>query len=93
MKLRALTLTLLFTLMLLGCSKMVRTERVLLLPPQQLMVNCVEAEHRKLISNRDLVSDRNSWKLAYEVCAANNDAIVNWLRQACALEKKCEYGP
>lgn len=92
MKVLARTLMLLSILMSLGCSKLVKTERIVLMPPQQLMVECVEAEHRKLVVNRDLVNDRNAWKLAYEKCAANNDAIVQWLRRACALEKKCEYG-
>ena len=92
MKVRVLISILLFTLMLPGCSKLVRTERIVLLPPPQLMTKCVEAEYRKIITNRDLLNDRNAWKMAYERCAANNDAVVEWIQRACALEKKCEYG-
>lgn len=89
MKLRALISMLLFTLMLPGCSRMIRTERIVLMPPEQLLVKCVEAEYRKIATNRDLVNDRNAWRSAFMTCAANNDAIVDWLIKACQSEKSC----
>lgn len=46
---------------------------------------------RPLIVNRDLISSRNDWKLAYGLCAANNDALVNWVLGACEIEE-CHYG-
>ena len=91
MKRHVLTLTLLSILTLPGCSKMIRTERIVLAPPKNLLVECQPVPSGKtFLQNRDLVRDRNDWRLAYGVCAANNDGLVAWVRGACKIEG-CQY--